>query len=133
MTKPTITLELHPHSDLYCSRDTLAGHYCVVGLAQNEARAAELSVLWYTIGQGEEDLAIHSFERHASDESEALNLESPQYFETTLPLSPVSYDGILVKICWCVRLRVFLTSGKELLAEVPFQLETTPPAKMVVP
>ena len=42
----------------------------------------------------------------------------PRRFTTTLPPSPLSYDGQIVKVCWCVRLRLFLPQGQESLAEV---------------
>ena len=33
---------------------------------------------------------------------------------------------MIVRICWCVRVRVFVTRGKDLTLEVPFQLGTVP-------
>ncbi|NIP85768.1 MAG: hypothetical protein GTO03_09485 [Planctomycetales bacterium] len=38
----------------------------------------------------------------------------------------MSYDGLIVKIHWCVRLRLFLPRGRELVAEQPFQLGAVP-------
>jgi hypothetical protein len=43
-------------------------------------------------------------------------------FATRLPHSPLSYDGPLVKIRWCVRVRVFLESGKDVVGEKIFRL-----------
>jgi hypothetical protein len=91
-------------------------------------RALELSVLWYTSGKGEEDIAVHHFERHVSETARPLDLRVPRRFSTMLPDSPLSYDGQIVKVCWCVRLRLFLPQGQESLAEVPFRLGSVPGA-----
>ncbi len=56
----------------------------------------------------------------------------PVRFNTQLPPSPLSYDGAIVKIRWCVRVRVFLRGGKQLLSEKPFQLGTVPAVRAVV-
>jgi hypothetical protein len=52
-------------------------------------------------------------------------------FETTLPNSPLSYEGTIVKVVWCVRVRVFLDRGKEFSAEWPFQLGRVPRARKI--
>ena len=46
----------------------------------------------------------------------------PQRFGTTLPNSPLSYEGHLIKLRWCVRVRVFPHRGKEVVEEKAFQL-----------
>jgi hypothetical protein len=89
----------------------------------------EISVLWHTEGQGDEDLAVHHFERLSAEEGRDVASLRSGRFETRLPASPLSYQGLIVKIRWCVRVRVFLARGKELLAEMPFQLGTVPPAR----
>jgi hypothetical protein len=86
----------------------------------------ELSVLWYTEGKGDEDLAVHFFDRRSNSDGEMVDLRKPQRFATTLPSSPLSYEGVILKICWCVRVRLFPERGKELVAEVPFQLGRVP-------
>jgi hypothetical protein len=90
------------------------------------ARAAELSVLWYTAGKGEEDMAVHHFERVVDESAHPLDLRLPRRFATVLPASPLSYDGQIVKVCWCVRLRVFMPQGQESIAEAAFRLGNVP-------
>jgi hypothetical protein len=90
------------------------------------ARATELSVLWYTAGKGEEDMFVHHFERKVDDSARPLDLRVPQRFSTDLPASPFSYDGDIVKVCWCVRLRIFMPQGQESLVEIPFRLGSVP-------
>ncbi len=96
-------------------------------------RAAELSVLWYTAGKGEEDFAVHHFERHVDDVAKPLDLRVPLRFSTVLPPSPLSYDGKIVKICWCVRVRLFMPHAQEAVAELPFPLGGVAPANDVPP
>ena len=43
-------------------------------------------------------------------------------FRTLLPEVPLSYDGLIVKICWCARLRLFLARGRQHVVEDCFQL-----------
>jgi hypothetical protein len=131
MNPPRVTLNLEARPGPYQPGDVLRGQYEVGVLHSSEVKAIELSVLWHTMGQGEEDLAVHYFERLAGEEGDVLDLRAPHSFETTLPNSPLSYDGVIVKICWCVRLRVFLGRGRDVLTERAFRLGGVPPAKML--
>ena len=40
--------------------------------------------------------------------------------------SPLSYDGAIVRIRWCVRLRLFIRRGKDFVLEHPFTLGAVP-------
>jgi hypothetical protein len=106
----------------YRPGDRLTGRFMVDGTQPSAVRSAELSVLWYTAGKGEEDMAVHHFERLVDEPSRPLDLRVPRRFATSLPASPLSYDGQIVKVCWCVRLRLFLPYGQEAMAEVPLRL-----------
>jgi hypothetical protein len=106
----------------YQPQERLTGRFLVESTGPWSVRAAELSVLWHTAGKGEEDMAIHHFERLVEDAGRPLDLRVPRRFFTVLPASPFSYDGQIVKICWCVRLRLFLPQGQEMLAETSFRL-----------
>ena len=128
MTPPMIRLTLDAPTAHYRPGDSLTGRYMVDGSQPWTARAAELSVLWYTAGKGEEDMAVHHFERLVDDPARPLDLRVPRRFATVLPASPLSYDGQIVKVCWCVRLRLFLPHGQESVAETPFRLGSVPPA-----
>jgi hypothetical protein len=50
-----------------------------------------------------------------------------------LPNSPLSYDGVILRIRWCVRLRAFLTRGKQLVEQRTFRLGNVPVARAVLP
>lgn len=106
----------------YAPGETLTGGYRLAGWREAGVVAIELSVLWYTAGQGEEDLFVHHFERKREANLPARSDEAPHRFECVLPASPLSYDGQIVKVCWAARLRGFFASGKQRVVEAPFGL-----------
>lgn len=108
----------------------LVGRFHVDGPQSFDVRSAELSVLWYTVGKGDEDMAVHHFERLVDEPpAKPLDLRRPHTFRTTLPLGPLSYDGEIVKICWCVRVRIYSQNGQAEVAEAPFRLGRVPAPK----
>jgi hypothetical protein len=102
--------------EAYSPGNELSGSFVWYAHEDSEATAVELSVLWYTEGKGDEDLGVHSFER--------LNVQQGEEhrFAVTLPGSPLSYEGVILKVRWSVRVRVFLVQGGELFGEAPFRL-----------
>jgi hypothetical protein len=128
MNASSVRLTLDSTTGHYQAGERLTGRYMVEGSQPWAVRASELSVLWYTSGKGEEDMAVHHFERHVSEAARPLDLRVPRRFSTVLPATPLSYDGQIVKVCWCVRLRLFLSQGKETVAEVAFRLGGVPAA-----
>jgi hypothetical protein len=122
MTAIVIRLTLDAPAAHYQPGERLTGRYMVDGGYSWSVRAAELSVLWYTAGKGEEDMAVHHFERLVDEPLRPLDLRVPRRFATVLPASPLSYDGQIVKVCWCARLRLFLPHGQESVAETAFRL-----------
>ncbi|NIL98449.1 MAG: hypothetical protein GTO53_11205 [Planctomycetales bacterium] len=137
MTEPKISLRLIGDSRTYRPGESLSGEFFVDAADPLDVRAAELSVLWYTEGKGDEDMAVHFFQRIGNDNGQFVDFRRSQQFKTELPNSPLSYDGSLVKIHWCVRLRIFLPRGREVVAEQPFQLGSVPrirsPLKIPIP
>lgn len=130
MSTPSIKVTLDSPNASYLPGGQLRGKIQVEGPQPTNIRSAEFSVLWYTMGKGEEDMAVHHFERLVDEPpAKPLDLRSPRSFSTLLPPSPLSYDGEIVKVCWCVRLRLYLPQGQEAVAEVPFRLGNVPPAR----
>jgi hypothetical protein len=80
----------------------------------------EASVLWYTEGKGETDLGVAAFQR--LDRDAVLRASGRGFLQTQLPASPLSYEGRLLRVRWCVRLRLFLLDGREIVAQQPFYL-----------
>jgi hypothetical protein len=126
MTQPRLSLALSDHARTYLPGELLAGQFSVHGAPDDDLRAIEISVLWHTEGKGEEDMAVHFFERIEPHEEAPLVPHQPRKFSTVLPNSPLSYTGHIVRICWCVRARVFFWQGRDLSLDVPFQLGMVP-------
>jgi hypothetical protein len=132
-TAAATLLKLDQSTRIYAPGDVLSGEYCLDSLAGQGVWAVELSVLWYTEGKGDEDLAVHYFDRLQPQGSRVVELREPRRFSTRLPNSPLTYLGLIVQIRWCVRIRVFLASGKDIFVEEPFQLGNIPAPKLPEP
>jgi len=122
MSEPAVILRLEDNGRVYPPGGEIAGRWWVEGVRADQLSAVELSVLWYTEGKGNQDLAVHHFERFDHEGDPLFDPAQEHSFRCRLPASPLSYDGELVKIHWCVRVRVFPKQGKELLAEKRFRL-----------
>jgi hypothetical protein len=108
----------------YMSHDVLEFEYRVSNIPQNSIAAVEVSVVWLTEGKGTEDLGVHFFQRLTGNSLAASDWSVPQHVQVPLPDSPLSYEGRLLKISWCVRVRFYLNDGTELVAQQPFYLGT---------
>jgi len=133
MNGPLVRIRFDGNGRAYHPGETLSGEYRIESVPPEEIKAIEVSVLWYTEGKGDEDLAVHDFWRHATDTGDGQDLRSPVRFSAVLPKSPLSYRGVLVKIRWCVRVRVFLTRGREVMGELAFRLGEVPAARTSTP
>jgi hypothetical protein len=124
---PRIELRFGHPSRAYDPGEWVTVEYCIEGLNGERPRALERSALWYTEGKGEEDLGVHSFERFAT--AETIDRVVPEgTFAIQLPTSPLSYEGVIVKIRWCIRLRVFFESGRDHVSEHVFNVGRVPPS-----
>jgi len=108
----------------YMSHDVLEFEYRISNIHQNTISAIEVSVVWLTEGKGTEDLGVHFFQRLTGNSLAASDWSLPQKVQVPLPDSPLSYEGKLLKISWCVRVRFYLNDGTELVAQQPFYLGT---------
>jgi hypothetical protein len=126
MSEPRIILELDEPERAYSPGELLEGCYAVEDAAPRQVQAVELSVLWHTEGKGDEDMSVHFFERVEPSDEELVDFRQPRRFTSVLPASPLSYEGAIVKIRWCVRARAFLARGRELARDEPFRLGNVP-------
>ena len=126
MRDPSIFIRLIGDLDHYDLGDTLSGEFFVDTDDPESIRAVEISVLWNTEGKGEEDLDVHFFKRIGNDNGDFIDMRQSQAFSTALPASPLSYDGVIVKIFWCVRIRAFLKGGRDFSSEQSFWLGRVP-------
>ena len=129
MSEAEIIIRLDENGQTYSPGATLSGEYRIEAVEGPSLQAVEVSVLWYSEGKGDEDLAVHEFWRKDADSGELGDPRRPDRFSTMLPQSPLSYDGQIVKIRWCVRVRVIFKRGRDLVAQKPFRLGNVPPAK----
>ncbi|MEZ6133286.1 MAG: hypothetical protein R3C53_00105 [Pirellulaceae bacterium] len=102
--------------------ENLEFEYAIQRISAQLIERLEVSVAWYTEGKGSEDIGVHFFQSVPRSELSKTPLSDPHRIETLLPANPLSYDGRLFKIRWCVRLRLFLCDGREITAEQPFYL-----------
>jgi len=138
---PRISVTFNHENNQYGGGDQLRAHYIVEGIESHSVSAVERSVVWYTEGKGEEDLGVIFFERIQLDKRKDGTQMSPASLSTDhmtgalaadLPHSPLSYEGIIVKIRWCVRIRIFFRSGRDFVSEYIFFLGGVPVARLPV-
>ena len=128
--EPAVIIRLEGNGRIYRPGESLSGEYAFEELSPDQIKALEVSILWYTEGKGDEDMAVHKFWRTDLENGKAAQLQLPARFETVLPNCPLSYDGLIVKVRWCVRVRAFLhRGGKEVFAQKVFRLGDIPPIK----
>ena len=100
----------------------LAARWRIRRVSIDDIQSVEVSVMWHTEGKGDEDLHVHHFHRIGESQIRRIGLADQQSLNCKLPASPLSYHGHLIHLRWCLRLRLFLTDGREILAEQPFHL-----------
>jgi len=126
MNDAGVIIRFDGNGRVYRPGETLSGEYLVRSVAPGDIKAVEVSVLWYTEGKGDEDLAVHEFWRKSSEDGDFIDTGRPVRLTTTLPRSPLSYDGAIVKLRWCVRVRVFPWRGREVVGQKSFRLGDVP-------
>jgi len=134
MVAPRIMITLDGRGRrLYRPGETLAGSYRLDSMSGDDIQAIECSVLWNTAGKGSEDFGVHAFWRYAIDAGDWIDPRTPGRFTTILPRSPLSYAGMIVKIHWSIRVRVFLADGQEVVEDFSFRLGSLPDVRVVKP
>jgi len=131
LRQPLVSIQIDGRQQQFLPGEVLAAAFQIDAVQPHELSAIEISVLWFTEGTVDEDLAVHYFERLSTESMPELNLSEWRRFQTILPNSPLSYEGLSVKICWCIRVRVFLRGGREFVSEKIFQLGRVPLAQPV--
>ena len=130
MSQPDARIVLHKKRPIYEPGELLTFEYRVWSTLAHPPTAVEASILWCTEGKGDEDMRVHFFDRVEGD-SAAIDFSRPHHFSVALPNTPLSYDGVIVKIRWWVRVRVFFGRERDFVAEEPFRLGHVPPARAI--
>ena len=129
---PQVTVDFNVDDGNYAPGDNIRARYRVVGVDRHAVTAIEQSVAWYTEGKGGEDLGVILFERKPLErvEPEPASAEPlVGVISGKLPPSPLSYEGVIVKIRWCVRVRLFFVGGRDFVSEHVFFLGDVPVAR----
>lgn len=122
---PSVTVHFCSPDRHYEPLEAIEVRYSVDLPAGQVAQAVERSIVWYTEGKGEEDIGVHHFERVTERSSAEAATGS---FGSRLPASPLSYEGVIVKIRWCVRVRLFFDAGRDFVSEHVFEVGRVPAA-----
>ena len=134
MAEPRIMITLDGRGcRQYSPGETLAGSYRLDSMGGDDIHAVECSILWYTTGKGSEDFGIHTFRHYSIDAGDWIDPRTPGRFSAILPKSPLSYTGVIVKIHWTIRVRVFLADRREIVEDFPFWLGSLPDVRVVKP
>ncbi len=151
---PSIIIQFERQLYKYNPGESVSGTFRVVDARPDEVNRIEFSVLWYTEGKGDEDLGVHFFLPILSENgfetavSDSYNNSAPSencgsgvqripdpdeltfHFCVPLPASPLSYYGKILKIHWCVRVRIYLKNGRESKSERIFTIGKIPPIQV---
>ncbi len=119
---PSLTIELCRPDRRYAAGQPIAIQWHLQHSDLSLLDRVELSVLWQTEGKGDEDLHVHHFQSWNESQLKQTDMCEPQSLRCTLPSSPLTYDGTLLRIRWFVRLRVYQTDGRDFHSQVPFRL-----------
>lgn len=124
MTPPRIdaTIRLDRSRGRYAPGDPLCAEASIHNPDGAPVSGYELSVLWRTVGKGEEDLAVVAFRRGVLPGDASHGAGEPLRIEASLPESPLSYDGLILRVQWLVRLRLLMPRLRDLVFDEPFRI-----------
>jgi hypothetical protein len=128
--EPLISIRVLRAGKQFEPRERLACEYQIDAVEAGEIAAVEASVMWYTEGKGDEDLAVHYFERRTPSDVVDGDLRTLRQIECELPNTPLSYSGALFKIRWCVRVRLFLRGGRDVFEDEVFYVGRVPEVQL---
>jgi hypothetical protein len=127
---PSVTASFSSADRRYEPLEEIRVRYTVELPPTAVVRTVERSILWYTEGKGEEDIGVHFFER-VTERAAVVDGAAGGTFGARLPSSPLSYEGVIVKIRWCARVRLFFEEGRDFVSEHVFELGHVPVATIV--
>jgi hypothetical protein len=128
-----IEIKFDSDVDLFLPGDFLICEYFVKNFEASKISAIETSVIWLTEGKGEEDIGVHYFERRLHRSLASDTFKHTQRLSTVLPASPLSYEGEILKIRWCVRVRLYLDEGQQITEDKYFRLGNVQPFEKLTP
>ncbi len=119
MNPESITIELD--RDVYDAGEFLTGRYRLDPRCASSECHVDILVSWQSMGKGETDRGVQHRESRTVPDGETTDSAGGE-FSILLPASPVTYNGVLIKIAWCMEIRVH--AGRDFQGETtaPFQL-----------
>src|SRR5262245_42154634 len=109
--------------------ETLSAECVLEPQPADEVAGIDWSVYWRSEGKGDEDGDSIAGNGAAESDSNRSDSMSQTAFSVQLPRSPLSYDGVIIKIRWFVSASVRLSGGETLEGESEFQLGEVVPAR----
>jgi hypothetical protein len=88
----------------YAPGDTLRGVVSLDAEQADPVESVEVAIYWMTEGKGDSDRADVYRRVFGGDDIADSTLE----FQVPLPLAPLSYEGVIIKVRWYVEVRVRL-------------------------
>jgi len=101
--------------------ERLRGSYRLVTADLSRLEEVEVTVGWHTEGEGMTDRGVEHREIHRAGDHSPGGIGSGR-FSAVMPASPLSYDGVLIKVCWAVRVRARFSGSGSLESVEVFQL-----------
>ncbi|MFI5454143.1 MAG: hypothetical protein ACHRXM_01700 [Isosphaerales bacterium] len=101
--------------------ETLRGSYQVVMAELSRLDEVEVTIGWHTEGKGLEARGVEHHEVQRAGKG-SLDRNGSGKFSAVLPASPLSYNGVLIKVCWAVRVCASVSGGGDMKSEEAFQL-----------
>jgi hypothetical protein len=130
MSVPGVIVLLDRLQHVFRPGERLTGRYQVVGVGPADLKAVEVCVHWFTDGKGNADVGVHHYEKRGDDD---LGTAPEGTFAATLPEGPWSYDGLVVKVVWCVQVRATPRAGEPAEGIAYFGLGTADRAVEALP
>jgi hypothetical protein len=119
MNEPSVSVLLDRQA--FEPGDTLEGSYQVVAADLGGLEEVEITVGWHTEGEGIEARGVEHREIHRPGDG-SLGRDGAGKFTTVLPGSPLSYDGLRIKVCWTVNVCAGFSGSRQVISESAFRL-----------
>ena len=128
MNTESITIELD--RDVYEAGEFMTGRYWLDSPCASSELHADIQVSWQSMGKGETDRGVQHRELRTVPDGEITDSAGGE-FSILLPASPLTYNGVLIKVAWCIEIRIL--AGRNLRCEttIPFQLGCVGPVAEV--
>ena len=101
--------------------ETIRGSYQLRSPELARLEQVEVTVGWHTEGKGLRARGVEHCQVHRPGD-DSLDRNGSGRLSALLPASPLSYDGVLIKVCWTVQVRASFSGSGQLNSEKAFRL-----------